>query len=79
MPDKTPLKVKDLIKKLKPYGVVFMKKRGKGSEVILLKPVEKGSKKGPQYPMKNHGMGDEIPIPVINAILRRFGITDFWD
>ena len=78
MPDKKPLKVKDLLKKLKPYGVVVMGKRGKGSELILLKPLKKGSKKGPQYPIKNHGMGDEIAIPVIIAILRRFSIKDFW-
>lgn len=79
MPDKKPLKVKELIKKLKFYGVVVMEKRGKGSELILLKPLKKGSKKGPQYPIKCHGMGDEVKIPVINAILRRFGIDNFWE
>jgi len=55
-----------------------MEKRGKGSELILLKPIKNESKKGPQYPIKSHGMGDEVSIPVINAIIRRFGITDFW-
>ena len=54
-------------------------KRGKGSERILLKPDPPGSNKGPQYPIKSHGKGTEISLPVINAILRRFGITDFWD
>jgi hypothetical protein len=56
-----------------------MSKRGKGSEIILLLPDAKDSTKGLQYPIKNHGTGTEIPIPVINAILRRFNITAFWD
>lgn len=55
------------------------KKRGKGSERILLKPNKPGSKQGPQYPIKDHGKDTEISIPVINAILRRFMIKDFWD
>jgi len=77
---KRPLKASELIKKLKPYGVVVMpNKRGKGSERILLLPDKPGSLKGPQYPIKYHGEGTEISIPVINAILRRFSITDFWN
>jgi len=74
------LKYSELIKKLKPYGVeVMSKKRGKGSERILLLPKASGSHQGPQYPILHHGDGSEISIPVINAILRRFSITDFWD
>jgi len=77
---KGPLKIRELLKRLRPYGIVLMsKKRGKGSERILLRPVEPGSKKGPQYPIKDHGKETEISLPVINAILRRFGINDFWD
>lgn len=76
---KGPLKLNLFIKRLKPYGVVAMKKRGKGSEVILLKPNSPGSQQGPQYPIKNHGDGTEITIAVINACLRRFKITDFWE
>jgi len=78
---KKPLKVKELIKKLSAYGIVVLKKkRGKGSERILLKPIEPGSKKGPQYPIKHHGDATEIPIPVILAILRHFDIDkdSFW-
>jgi hypothetical protein len=78
MPKKA-LKLRELTKKLKPYGVVVLKKRGKGSERILLQPDAPGSKKGPQYPIKDHGEGTEISIPVINAILRRFDINNFWD
>ena len=77
---KRPLKLRELIKRLKPYGIVVMsKKRGKGSEIILLKPVEPGSKRGPQYPLKNHGVNTEIHLPVIEGLLRRFNIEDFWD
>jgi hypothetical protein len=56
-----------------------MKGRGKGSERILLRPDPPGSNTGSQYPIKDHGDGTEIHIPVIEACLRRFGITDFWD
>lgn len=55
------------------------KGRGKGSEIILVKRDSPKSMKGLQYPIKNHGMGKEIYIPVINALLRRFKIKDFWD
>ncbi len=77
---KSPLKLRELLKKLKPYGIVPMSKgRGKGSEIILVKRDSPKSMKGLQYPIKNHGMGKEIYIPVINALLRRFKIKDFWD
>jgi len=81
MSKKSPLKLRELLKRLKPYGVkAFPSKRGKGSELILVKPNEPGSMKGPQYPIKNHGPGTEISIPVIRTILRRFNIDedDFW-
>jgi hypothetical protein len=78
---KGPLKLRELLKRLKPYGVKsFPSKRGKGSEIILVKPDAPGSRKGPQFPIKDHGLGTEIVIPVIDAILRRFGINkkNFW-
>ena len=77
---KHPFKLKELLAELKSYGVLSLTKRGKGSERILLKPKEPGSKKGPQYPIKDHGQGTEISIPTVNAALRRFGIseTEFW-
>jgi hypothetical protein len=78
---KRPLKLRELLDRLKPYGKKVFPSRGKGSEIILLKPNPPGSKQGPQYPIKNHGMGTEISMPVIKALLRRFGINerDFWD
>ncbi len=58
----------------------MQRRRGKGSERILLKPETPGSTKGPQIPIKYHGASTEIYIPVILAILRRFDIDpdDFW-
>jgi hypothetical protein len=80
---KRPYKLRELKKKLKSFGIVPMMRtnRGKGSEVILIKPNNPNSNKGPQYPIKNHGGGTEISIPVIKAVLRRFKIPedDFWD
>jgi len=77
---KSPVKLRKLLKRLGRHGVIVAKNRGKGSEIILLKPVEPGSAKGPQYPIKNHGEGTEISVPVILALLRRFGIDEeeFW-
>lgn len=78
---KKPLKLRELTKKLRDYGIKVLPSRGKGSEIILHKPIEAGSNKGPQYPIKNHGDSTEISIPVILGILRRFGIDsdEFWE
>jgi hypothetical protein len=77
---KRPLKYREFIKQLKPYGVIEIIPRGKGSERILLKPTIPGTMKGPFYPVKCHGLSTEIDVSVINAILRRFGIpkNEFW-
>lgn len=77
---KGPLKLRELIKRLEPFGIEVLKQRGKGSEIILLKPNSPGSKKGIQYPIKDHGRNTEIYRPVIDAVLRRFNIDkkDFW-
>ena len=83
---RSTLKLRELLKRLKLYDVKPLQesgssKRGKGSEIILIKPNSPGSRKGPQYPIKNHGPGTEIDSRVIDAILRRFEISkaDFWD
>jgi hypothetical protein len=79
---KKPLKLRESLKKLRPFGVESFpaKKRGRRSEIILVLPDFPGSKNGPQYPIKNHGAGTEISIGVIIALLRRFNIdpNDFW-
>jgi hypothetical protein len=79
---KGPLKLRELLERHKPYGItIHDSHRGKGSEIILFRPSEPGSRKGPQFTVKNHGMGAEITIPVIDAALRRFEINpkEFWD
>lgn len=79
-PQKKPLKLRELLQRLKHHGVITMEGRGKGSERILLLPNEPESKQGPFYVVKDHGQGTEISKPVISAILRRFFIDedDFW-
>ena len=74
------LSLRVFLKKLKKFGVIPLEKRGKGSEVILVHPDEPGGRKGPQYPVKNHGSNTMIKRPVIKTVLRRFDITpeDFW-
>ncbi|MFH1116042.1 MAG: type II toxin-antitoxin system HicA family toxin [Pseudomonadota bacterium] len=84
---KRPLTKRELLKRLKPFGVISLKKkgtgkkRGKGSEIILVLPIEEGSTRGPSHPIKDHGKGTEIYIPVIESVLRRFNIDpdEFWD
>lgn len=75
-----PLKLRELLQRLRRYGIISRKGRGKGSELMLLLPEKEGSKRGLMYPIKNHGMGTEINKHVIQAILRRFTIDekDFW-
>ncbi|MCX5829194.1 MAG: type II toxin-antitoxin system HicA family toxin [Deltaproteobacteria bacterium] len=77
---KSALKLRELLKRLEPYGIETLSKRGKGSEIILVKPDVPGGRKGPQYPIKKHGDSTEISIPVIEAVLRRFNIDkkQFW-
>lgn len=77
----SPLKHRELIKKLKSFGVVEVSSRGKGSERMLIRREGRGSKyKGPQIPIKCHGQSTEHSVRVINSVLRRFKIDpkDFW-
>ena len=69
-----PLPYRELRKRLKKFGVREVPGRGKGSERMLLKPESPGSKRGPTYPIKCHGEGDEISVGSIKAALRRFDI-----
>ena len=70
---KSPLRFKDLLKALKPYGVK-VKQGGKGSETILVRPLSEDSMKGPQYTIKKHGTNPEISWRVIEALLQSLGI-----
>jgi hypothetical protein len=78
-----PLKLRELLDRLSDLGVEQfpMHVRGKGSEIILVKPKAPGERRGPQYPIKNRGMGTEIHLGTLNACLRKLGIEPetFWD
>ena len=80
MPNK-PLKLGERLKRLKKYGVITLKRRGKGSERILLLPNREGDLKGLRFTIRVHGNDTEIYGPVIQAILRRFSIDadEFWE
>ncbi len=76
-----PLKHRELLKKLKSFGVIEILTKGKGSERMLILQAGLGSKyQGPQIPIKYHGDGTEHSKRVIDSILRRFNINseDFW-
>lgn len=76
-----PLKHRELLKKLKNFGVIEISTKGKGSERMLILKSGMGSKyQGPQIPIKFHGEGTEHSKRVIDSVLRRFDIKpeNFW-
>jgi hypothetical protein len=76
----TPPRSRDLVRRLREFGVVEDVRRGKGSEALLIKPVAPGSKKGPRTTIRRHSEHDMIPVETISAALRRLEIDsdDFW-
>lgn len=76
------LKLREFLARLKDYGVIEHPKpaRGKGSEVVIYRPNEPGSMKGPIFTLTNHGKGTPIGTGLLLACLRRFGIDkdDFF-
>lgn len=73
MARKKPLKYRDLRKRLKSFGISEDKSRGKGSERMFVGVVEG---QVVRYPTKCHSEGQEKPVPVIEAIRRRFHLTE---
>lgn len=75
-----PLRIRELLSRLKTFNIVQKPGRGKGSEIILVKPNAPGSDKGPQFVIRHHSDGDEIPPKTIAACLRHFEIdpVDFF-
>jgi hypothetical protein len=67
-----PLKYRDLLKRLKLFGVDEIKSRGKGSERLFIRVVD-GVKLS--IPTKCHNENDEKPRGVISAIRRRLRLT----
>ena len=70
---KKPLKYRDLRKRLKEYGIIEDKRRGKGSERVFVGYIDG---RLVAYPTKCHNEGDEKPTPVIEAIRRHFHLTE---
>ena len=64
-----PLKYRELIKRLRPYGIIEEKKRGKGSHVLLRR-----SGRGPVYTLPHHNDNADVLEVYIKAICRRFDI-----
>jgi len=67
-------KYRELLARLKPYGVADYPALGKGSERLWVCESVKGSRKGPQYAVKCHGDNTEIKQGTLMAILRRFNL-----
>ena len=79
---KKRLKHRDLLKKLKQFGITEDKSRAKGNERLLIEDRGIGGKyRGPQYPIKYHGDDTEYSAKLIDTILRRFSIEEaqFWE
>lgn len=75
-----PHKFREVWKKLKKHDRRFIqdKKRGHGSERLLIHPDINGRKQS--YPIKCHGENTEIRKGTLSAIIRRFGLPrDFFD
>jgi hypothetical protein len=64
------VKYRDVVARLKAFGVREYRARGKGSERLLVREVEPGSGKGPQYTLKCHGEGKEVATGTLRALLR---------
>ena len=74
------LRYNQFLNRLKNFGVIEVKDRGKGSEKYLVRPIMPGTTKGPSYTIRCHGRGDRIKAGAIRACLRRLNIDpkDFW-
>lgn len=77
------LKVRELLKRLEDFGVIKHPKasRGKGSEVVVIRPTNPEHTQGPLFTITYHGAGTDVGEGLISACLRRFGIDkkDFFD
>jgi len=73
-------KLRELLKKLKKFGIVTKEGRGKGSERILYLPNSSDPNKGEIFTIKDHGLQTEIFGKTILAVLRRFNVDpdEFW-
>jgi hypothetical protein len=74
------VKYRDVVARLRRFGVAEYAARGKGSERLLVRETEPGAGKGPQYALKCHGEGKEVATGTLRALLRRLNIDprDFF-
>jgi hypothetical protein len=74
------LRYSEFLQRLRDFGVVEKKGRGKGSERYLVRPTIPGTIKGPSYTIRCHGTGDTVKSGTMTACLRRLQISeeDFW-
>jgi hypothetical protein len=68
------VKYRELVARLRRFGVAEYSARGKGSERLLVREDEPGSGKGPQYALKCHGEGKDVAKGTLRALLRRLNI-----
>lgn len=77
------LTLRELLRRLSDFGVIKHPNpaRGKGSEIVVYKPTEPGSLKGPIFTLTSHGKGTPLGTGIVLACLRRFGIDkdEFFD
>lgn len=71
MPKPKRLKHSELLKRLKAYGIIELKKRGKGSERMLFQ-----EETGLNYPIKYHSKNHQYSIGLLRAIQRKFSLPD---
>lgn len=71
MPKPKRLKHKELLKRLKPYGIKEDKQRGKGSERMLCQ-----EKTGLNYPITFHSNNHQYSFGLLNSKMRKFSLPD---
>ncbi len=78
MPEGHPLRYRELLGALKPFGVSEIR-QGSGSRRMLFKADVEGLKQS--YPIHPHSDNHEVDTHIIKTILRRFKISEdsFWN
>jgi predicted RNA binding protein YcfA (HicA-like mRNA interferase family) len=65
------MKYREIVKRLKPYGIVVIEKRGKGSHRMLYQPSTRLN-----FPIKYHGNNEDYGEGYISALKRKFNLPD---
>lgn len=79
MPDRRPLSLRDLRKRLRGFGVAEFSSRCR-NHTCFARPDASGHPASPYYTVKDHGDQTVLSVPVIKACLRVLGIDEetFW-